>query len=74
VGGTGAWTSEAAGIYLSHVQSTAFVSNAAQTSPVPLAALAANLNVWPFVNKSLVDTATSAINIDGAITVVLQYI
>jgi hypothetical protein len=41
---------------------------------VPLAALTSTVNVLPFINKSLVDSATSAINVDGAITVVLQYI
>jgi hypothetical protein len=74
VGTTGPWTSGPAAVFLSHAAAQAFQSGAGQTSPVPLAALTSTVNVLPFINKSLVDSATSAINVDGAITVVLQYI
>lgn len=73
---TGAWTTatgDSASLF-SGVNSTGFKLAASDTAPPALAKITGNLTINALVNKALVDSATSAITLDGNSTVNVDYL
>ena len=73
---TGAWTASSGlnGGFFMPTLATGFKQVAADTAPPALVKLTANLLVQAFVSKTLIDSATTAVTLDGSSTFNLEYI
>lgn len=73
---TGAWTT-ASGLdagYLNTTNALGFKANASDTTPAAVTHISTQLQIVPAVNKSLVDTSTTAITLDGSVTIGVEYV
>lgn len=73
---TGAWTvpTGAASVYFTPTTAVGFKLASGDATPPAIAQVSGNVSVEAWFSKTLVDSATSAITIDGSATVALEYI
>lgn len=71
---TGAWSAAASGNWFDPTQATGIKQAAADTVPGAVANITSTLGLNVLVNKTLVDSATSNIVLDGSATIALEYI